>query len=634
MDLLKKVWRGKYLFLYFFFGFAFVLLIFRYAQIQLLFNNRDFEELLKRYPERRVIVIPGWRGAIYTSDGMPLAITIGDYLFYTIGKNLSPDAVDIFAENFAPVFGVTPSYLRNFVKQHRGYAVFNETANDTVYKEFLKVRRQIWKEEVDLSKKVFGKPVTDRITLVKFCQSLQNPDIYQQRLCALREVLDWVGVQRGNKRVYPQNRFLSNTVGFVNRENRGVAGVELMEDANLYSGPIKIPYLFGSSKFRLITEPVGENIGKNLTADVYLTIDYTVQAILERVKEEIVNRWHPKKVVIMLMDIHTGKILGLATYPDFDPNNVKSLNGTSNPAFADVFEMGSVIKPFFVGLAFYLKKVHPGEKIKIGRGVRVGHHIVRDAERLPPYLTVEDVLVHSSNIGTVRIAKRLPPEAEKELIETLKWNKRISNFPGSSAGLVPSLKLPANRLYIAFGQGLALTPAHLVSSYAALITGYAPVPQLIEKVVREDGKILYEFKPKYLNPDRPLFDNRTRQWLKEIFKQIVLRGTAKKANPYYYVVGGKTGTAQVYDRRLKRYSKTRYVTSFIGFFPYPEPKYVLLVMVDEPKAKARYLIYGGTVAAPYWREIVNEVSSYLGLKPTPNVKWLEKVTRGAVKASN
>ncbi|HIO41932.1 MAG TPA: hypothetical protein EYN34_03470, partial [Aquifex sp.] len=166
-------------------------------------------------------------------------------------------------------------------------------------------------------------------------------------------------------------------------------------------------------------------------------------------------------------------------------------------------------------------------------------------------------------------------------------------------------------------------PLHLVSSYAALLTGYAPVPQFVEKVVREDGKVLETFKPKYINSE-PLFDEKTRRWLVETLRYIVMEGTGTKANPYYYLVGGKTGTAQVYDNKLKRYSSTRYVTSFIGFFPYPNPRYVLLVMVDEPKAPRRYLLYGGTVAAPYWAEIVNRVSSYLGIEPNPDLGMFKR----------
>ncbi len=621
--------RGKYIFLYLIFGIAFLLLAFRYAQIQLLFGDKDFEELLKRYPERRTVTVPGWRGEILTSDGVPLALTIDTYRYYLIAPKLSEEAARLLAERFAPIFNTTSEELFKVWKTSKGFKVFYSSPSEEIFKRYLSEKRKLFKELKRLTKKVLGKAIVDNVNLSELCSSESTPLGDFRRVCAVNEVLTWVGVFRANKRVYPHGRFLANTLGFVNAQNEGVAGVELMENGYLRSEPVKLVYLYGSRRFRVAVNPL-ENLNKTLTADVRLTIDYTVQAILERVKCEIVERWKPKKVVLMLMDIHSGKVYGLATYPDFDPNDVKSLNNTSNPAFSQVFEMGSVIKPFFVGLAFYLGKVKPGEKIKIGSGIKVGGHTVRDAERLPPYLTVEDVLVHSSNVGTVRIAKRLSREEVEGLIKLLGWRKRISNFPGATAGLVPDLKYPANRLYIAFGQGLGLTPAHLVSSYAALITGYAPVPQLVESVVREDGKVLYTFKPKYVNPDVPLFDERTRKWLKKVLRQIILRGTGKKAFPYYYEGGGKTGTAQIYDPKLRAYSKSKYITSFIGFFPYDNPRFVLLVSVYEPKAKRHYLLYGGTVAAPYWREIVNEVASYYGITPKPNVDWLRLKTKGKI----
>ncbi len=621
--------RGKFLFLYIVFGLAFLILIFRYFQVQVLLKDESFQKLLEKFPKERTLLLPGWRGAIYTSDGVPMAITIPTHLYYVIGSRLSDSAKELAAEVYGPLFPMGKEKFLEEIKRAQGYRVLYESENATLYKEFKQTRRRLWREELKLSKKVFGHPVADRDKILKYCSEHRFKDLYSQKLCDLREVLDWLGVENANRRYYPQGKFLSNTVGFVNKLNRGVADLELMEDKYLYRGPIRITYIFGSSKYRVIPQPVLGDVRKILTSDVYLTIDYTVQAILERVKLQIVKRWHPQKVVIALMDIHTGKLLGLTTYPDFDPNNVTSLNGTANPFFDDTFEMGSVIKPFFIGLALYTKKVHPGEKIKIGQGVRVGNHIVRDAERLPPYLTVEQVLIHSSNVGTVRIAKRLSYLDEKALVNLLGWNRRISRFPGSSAGLVPDLTLPANRQYIAFGQGLALTPAHLLSSYAALITGYAPVPQLVEKIVQEDGKVVYTFKPKYINKT-PLFDNSTRNWIKNTLQGVVTEGTGKEAFPYYYQVGGKTGTAQVYDKKLHRYSSWKYATSFIGFFPYPNPKYVLLVMVYIPKAPRHYLLYGGTVAAPYWREIVNEVSSYLQIKPSPDVEWLKRKTHGAV----
>ncbi len=611
--------RFKYLLLYLFFLSMFLLLAVRYFQIQVLMDDKPFKRLLKKFNTERVIKFPGWRGAIYTEDGIPLALSLNSFVFFALTNRLDDTDIELLAKEFGPVFGIPPSKLLKKLQSKEGYVKIYETTDWEVWEKYKKRRKEIIHKVITLAKEVIGIRTYDEDKIREYYQKTKSPKL----ALALHylHVLKWFGYTKAYKRFYPQGRYLANTVGFVSSNGTGRAGIELMENKYLYKGPIEIPYIRGLRGLKIIDLPIASKVKNLFVGDVYLTIDGTIQAILERVKNEIVQRWNPKKVVLILMDIHTGEIKGLAVYPDFDPNkpfrNWQEFLNSRNPAFMDVFEMGSVIKPFFVGMALYKGYIKPDDKIYIDHGkVRVGRHWVRDAERLPKqYLTPAEVLIHSSNVGTVQIAKKLTLEDVKDLIETLKWNKVISNFPGSTAGLIPPLKYPANRLYIAFGHGLALTPIHLVTSYAALLTGYAPKPLLVKRVVREDGKILYEAKPSYLNPNRPLFDEKTRSWLKKVLHLIVLEGTGKKANPYYYKVGGKTGTAAIYDKKLRRYSKTKYVTSFIGYFPYNNPKYVLLVLVDQPQAPRRYLLYGGTVAAPYWREIVNEVSSYLGIKP-------------------
>jgi len=633
-----KIPKFRFLYLYIFFLAMFSLLAFRYFQVQLLMEDEEFAHLLEHFADKRAITLPGWRGVIYTSDGIPLALTINTYVYYAIADRLSGEEKELFARSFSKVFNLPPRLILKHLNEGGSYVKLFESPDRELYLKFTAKRRELWKEERRYLRKVFGRKTLSTKRLLQICSQGGGNNYNLQRACAIFNVLYWTGAVESNKRVYPHHRFLANTVGFVSKEGQGRAGVEKIADKYLYAGPVKIYYSYGPlrppkgekipSGLRLVEGHIYPLVKKNLTADVYLTVDYTVQAILEDVKRQIVERWKPKKVVLFLMDAYTGEILGLAVYPDFDPNkpfrNWQEFLNSKNIAFTDVFEMGSVIKPFFVGLALYKGRIKPDDKVYIDGGkTYIGRHVVRDAERLPTsYLSVRDVLVHSSNVGMVQIARKLTKEDEEWLINLLRWNEKIVDYPGATSGLIPNLNLPANRLYIAFGQGLALTPAHLVSSYAALVTGYAPRPALIKKVVREDGKVVYTFSPQYLNTE-PLFDEKTRRWLLESLRQIVVRGTGKKANPYYYKVGGKTGTAQVYDPKLRRYSSTRYVTSFIGFFPYPNPRYVLLVLVDEPKAPRRYLLYGGTVAAPYWAQIVNRVSSYLGIEPNPDLNMLK-----------
>ena len=630
-----KNFKGKFIYLYLFFLFMFLLLTLRYFQVQVLMKDADFEELLKRYSDVHYITLPGWRGLIYTSDGVPVAITVDNYVYYAIANKLSLEEKYLYASHFDKVFNIPKAVILKMLNHpKKEFVKIYESIDKDIYREFLKTRRDLWKKELKYLKKGLKKRLTDSYKIKKLCDS-HPKNYFLHEACVIHNVLYWTGVDRGNKRIYPQGRFLANVIGFTTKDGRGKSGIEQLEDKYLYAGPLKIPYEYGPLRLkgvgglRLTSGNLYDIVEKHLVSDVYLTIDYTIQAILEEIKEKIVQRWHPKKVAIILMDAYTGKILGLAVYPDFNPNkpfrNWQEFLASKNIAYTDIFEMGSVIKPFFVGLALYKGKIKPSDKVYIGNGkIRIGEHTVRDAENLGKrYLTPREVLIYSSNVGAVQIAKKLSEEDENWLINLLGWNKKIVPFSGAARGLIPDLHLPANRLYIAFGQGLALTPLHLVSSYAALLTGYAPVPQFVEKVVREDGKVLETFKPKYINSE-PLFDEKTRKWLVKTLRYVVMEGTGTKANPYYYLVGGKTGTAQVYDKKLKRYSSTRYVTSFIGFFPYPNPRYVLLVMVDEPKAPRRYLLYGGTVAAPYWAEIVNRVSSYLGIEPNPDLGMFKR----------
>jgi len=617
----EREFAKKLKILYFFFVIMFILLIIRYIQIQIFTDKSYFQKLLQKYPDKGYIKIGGYRGTIYTSDGVPLAISLKSYIFFVITDKLTEKQKKLASEYFHSVFRLGKETFLRKLNQHPHYWKIIETTEKEYLEKFLKVRRKIKREIWHLTKEVFGRGTWNYKKIKEAYEKIGKGPI--EKAYNLYALLNWIGFHTGYRRYYPQEEFFANTIGTVYfNNNTGRKGIELMMDKYLYKGPIKIYYYRGTRGFKPIERPLDiKEFQVSMVADVYLTVDFTVQAILERVKKEILQRWKPKEVVLILMDIHTGAIKGLAVYPEFNPNrpfrNWQEFLNSANPAFMHTFEMGSVLKPFFVGMALYKGRIKEDSLIYIDHGkTKVGRYIVRDAEILPKqYLTPLEVLIHSSNVGVVEIARKLKKEDEEEIIKLLKWDKKISNFPGSTAGIIPNLDYPANRLFIAFGHGLALTPIHLVSSYCALITGYAPKPYLVEKIVREDGKILYEKKQtEYLN-EQPFLDENTRQWIKKALRYIVLEGTGKKANSYYYAVGGKTGTAEVYDIETKQYSKKKYITSFIGVFPYPNPKYVLLVLVAEPKSPWRSLLYGGSVAAPYFREIVNEVAPYLGLRP-------------------
>jgi len=459
-----KYLKGKYIYLYLFFLLMFLLLGFRYFQVQLLMGDKQFEELLKRFKNVHYITLPGWRGFIYTADGVPVAITVDNFVYYAIVDKLREEDKELYAERFDTVFDIPKGVLLKILSSRKeGYLKVFTSPDREILRKFQAVRRQLWKEELRYIRKGLGRRLSDSAKIHKLCdKGPPYPNGYIEKACSIERVLYWTGAERANKRVYPHGRFLANVLGFTSSSGRGRSGVEQLADKYLYTGPIKIAYEYGPLRnkkvgfygLRLTSGALYPLVEKNLSADVYLTIDYTVQAILEEVKEEIVKRWNPKKVAIILMDIHTGAILGQAVYPDFDPNrpfrNWQEFLSSKNIAYTDVFEMGSVIKPFFVGLALYKGRIKETDKVYIDGGkTRIGRHTVSDAERLgKKYLTPREVLIYSSNVGTVQIAKHLKKEDEEELIDLLGWNRKIVPFAGAAKGLIPNLNLPEDEPYI------------------------------------------------------------------------------------------------------------------------------------------------------------------------------------------
>jgi cell division protein FtsI/penicillin-binding protein 2 len=243
----------------------------------------------------------------------------------------------------------------------KGYLKIYETTDWEVWEKYKKRRKEIIHKVITLAKEVIGIRTYDEDKIREYYQKTNTSTHATHGVNAKRpklalalhylHVLKWFGYTKAYKRFYPQGRYLANTVGFVSSNGTGRAGIELMENKYLYKGPIEIPYIRGLRGLKIIDQPIASKVKNLFVGDVYLTIDGTIQAILERVKNEIVQRWNPKKVVLILMDIHTGEIKGLAVYPDFDPNkpfrNWQEFLNSRNPAFMDVFEMGSVIKPFF-----------------------------------------------------------------------------------------------------------------------------------------------------------------------------------------------------------------------------------------------------------------------------------------------
>jgi cell division protein FtsI (penicillin-binding protein 3) len=360
-----------------------------------------------------------------------------------------------------------------------------------------------------------------------------------------------VGVQEDYKRVYPHGYLASNLIGFVGADGRGLEGIEYMFDHKLYSKEAKKVFLYSPKGGRLVLN-LEEEERDYKTQDLQLTIDFGVQVILEDLKERIVKDWNPRRIALIVIDLQTGDILGLANYPHYDPNHYQFFGRT-------------------------IRDVHPSR-----------------------VLSLDQVLIKSSNVGTAKIARFLSKKDVEELFEKIHFKSTFGVLPGEAKPKLPNLNYPANIIYASIGQGLSANLLNLCVAFGGLAT-----KQIIQP------RIVYEpNSPQKVLRDK-LFSDRVLDWLHKNLTRVVEEGTATQAKSQYFTIAGKTGTAQKFDFKTGKYSVEKVVAYFVGYFPATNPKYVAGIMVDEPKGRA----FGGTAAAPYFKELVERVSFYEMLKP-------------------
>ncbi len=403
-----------------------------------------------------------------------------------------------------------------------------------------------------------------------------------------------VGLQEEYKRFYPHGMLASNLIGFVGIDGQGLEGLEYALNEVLEGKEIKGVFYLG----RLAVSPLTEDM---TSKDVQLTIDLGVQTILEDIRDKIVKQWNPDRVGILLMDAKTGDILGMANYPTFDPNQYQKSSPSQRRNFVvtDLFEPGSVMKPFFIGEALQKGYVKPGMWIDTEGGkTEVFGRYVKDVEP-SRQLTLERVLIKSSNVGTIKVARFLSKRDVEELMQKIHMTDRFNILPGEAKPRLPNFNYPANILYASIGQGMASNLLNLCVSFNALATNRIVKP-----------RILLDDKPEVLREN--IFSPQVFQWLQKNLTKVVEEGTAQRAKSDYFSIAGKTGTSQKFDFKTGRYSREDLVTYFVGYFPASNPKYIAGIMVDRPKGPNPY---GGTVAAPYFKELVERVAFYYRLEP-------------------
>ena len=411
------------------------------------------------------------------------------------------------------------------------------------------------------------------------------------------------------RRVYPQRSVAAQVLGYAGIDNDGLAGLELELDRSLTGVP---------GRQTLVRDPFGRAISIQDVVSprhgraAFLTLDSKIQSNAEQVLRETVHRWGAKDATAIVLDPRTGAVLAMAEAPSYDANDFGRAYAhklTVNRAVSDVYEPGSVFKVVTIAGALSEHLVTPQTTFVLPPTIHVADRVIHDAEtRGTETMTVAQILQRSSNVGVDTIAiKRLGEKRLKKWIAQFGFGRKTGiDFPGESAGLLPSYWSGSTIGNVPIGQGISVTPMQLASVYGAIANrGVWVQPHLVDHVQGE--------KPPAPKRRRIISRAVDRQLVQMLRNVVSDAGTGGEAAIPGYSVAGKTGTAQ--KPGPHGYEPGKYSATFVGMVPASHPRLVVLVTVDEP----RLAIFGGVVAAPAFAQIASFDLQYLEVPPdTPS----------------
>ncbi len=418
--------------------------------------------------------------------------------------------------------------------------------------------------------------------------------------------LTGVGLVPEMKRVYPKGTLASHVIGFVNLDNKGIEGVERGYEKYL-SAKEESAYVERDAKGNSLSQGSTKDIQGN---NVVLTIDEGLQFILEKNLDAAMKKWNAVSATAIMMDPFTGEILALANRPTFDPGELAAIDlaEVRNRAITDCYEPGSTFK-IVVGIAALEEKVvTPETRFDVSAGsIEVGGRRIKDDHK-HGVLAFREVIQKSSNVGTIKTALMVGKPKVYEYIKKFGFGDKTGiDLQGEIPGLVKSPERWSGTSIgaMAIGQEIAVTPIQILRAYSAVANGgYLVTPHVVNEIRSPDGTTVTKIEPK----TQRIISAETAAVFRGILKTVTEQGgTATEAAVEGNDVAGKTGTAQLFDPKTRHYSKTRYISSFVGFVPADHPRLAMIVVVKEPRGA----IYGGVVAAPVFKDISNQALSYL-----------------------
>lgn len=527
----------------------FVLATFALIMAALAWRAVDLQLLSKHFLQQqgdarylRVVTVPASRGTITDRHGEPLAVSTPVDSVWANPKELM-QARDRW-KDLARALEIPYKRFEPLVERHQ-------------QREFVYLRRRVHPE------------LADKV------MALQVPG---------------VALQREYRRYYPAGEVTAHVVGFTNVDDAGQEGLELAYDKWLLGEPGTKRVI--KDRLGRIVENV-ENIrepvhGRNLM----LSIDRRLQYLAYRELKAAVRKHGAKSGSVVVLDARTGEVLAMANQPAYNPNNRGSLrvDRYRNRAVTDVFEPGSTIKPFTIGVALASGKYQGATLLNTAPGyMRVGRNTIRDIRNYGS-IDVTTVIQKSSNVGTSKIALTLAPEKLWEMFSGIGFGIATgTGFPGEVNGVLPGhwRWQPIDQATIAFGYGLSVTPLQLARAYMVLAA---------------DGElrpVTFEYHPTVTEGHSVMTPEVARQLRAMLETVIDDGGTGQLARVAGYRTAGKTGTVR--KSGVSGYQEDRYTSMFAGMVPATNPRLVMVVTIDEPSAGD---YYGGVIAAPVFANVM------------------------------
>jgi cell division protein FtsI (penicillin-binding protein 3) len=524
------------------------ILILRLFQIQVV-QGKTYQKISDKQHQLCLEVSPQ-RGAIYDRNLQVLAFNLPSESFFAIPESLS----DIYsvAEKFSSITSFTPQEIIKDLEH---------------YKKFAWLKRKVNREESEL------------------IRSWNLVGVYSKK---------------ESKRVYPFGDLADEVLGFANIDDQGSAGVEYQYDQTLRgkTGQILINRDAKRRNFALKAEPLVKCENGN---SLVLTLDLRIQAIVEEELRKAIESNRADGGTSVWMDPKNGEILAMAHYP-------KNENGPSvkTRSICNLFEPGSTFKIVTMLAALEEKIKNPEDSIYAEKGeFEVNNHKIHDVHKYE-WLTFRQCTAYSSNIAFAKVALQVGKNKLYRYARNLGFGLKTGvDLPWESKGALPPLRKCSDFVLstLAFGQGVSLNSLQLLNAYAAVANGgYLMKPYIVKAILNQEGDTIEEFLTQKI---RQAISPLTCQTMNDLFRVVVDSGTGYPAKVEGLDIAGKTGTAQKPDSINGGYKRGEYLSSFIGYFPASQPKFVGLVYLDNPKGK----YYGSETAAPAFRNMAQRLAN-------------------------